>query len=64
MTGNESLAPWKFTKPLAEESVNGRIEHGFNDLAFDVLKLGFNRQRSQLYERIERRCEFYDRRRV
>ncbi len=32
-------------------------QHGFNDLAFDVLKLGFNRQRSQLYERIERRCD-------
>jgi tRNA dimethylallyltransferase len=32
-------------------------QHGFNDLAFDVLKLGLNRQRSQLYERIERRCD-------
>jgi tRNA dimethylallyltransferase len=32
-------------------------QHGFNDLLFDVLKLGFNRQRSQLYERIERRCD-------
>jgi tRNA dimethylallyltransferase len=30
---------------------------GFNDLAFDVLKLGLNRQRGQLYARIERRCD-------
>jgi tRNA dimethylallyltransferase len=33
-------------------------EHGFNDFLFDVLKLGLHRQRSELYERIDRRCEF------
>jgi tRNA dimethylallyltransferase len=31
--------------------------HGFNDLLFDVLKIGLQRQRSELYERIDRRCE-------
>jgi tRNA dimethylallyltransferase len=31
--------------------------HRFNDLAFDVLKLGVNRQRGDLYQRIERRCD-------
>ena len=33
-------------------------EHGFNDLLFDVLKIGLDRQRSDLYDRIDRRCEF------
>ena len=33
-------------------------EHGFNDLLFDVLKVGLERQRTELYDRIERRCEF------
>ena len=32
--------------------------HGFNDLLFDVLKVGLERQRSELYDRIDRRCEF------
>jgi tRNA dimethylallyltransferase len=32
-------------------------EHGFNDFLFDVLKIGLHRQRSELYERIDRRCE-------
>jgi tRNA dimethylallyltransferase len=33
-------------------------EHGFNDLLFDVLKVGLERQRTELYDRIDRRCEF------
>lgn len=33
-------------------------EHGFNDLLFDVLKIGLDRQRTELYERIDRRCEY------
>ena len=33
-------------------------EHGFNDLLFEVLKVGLERQRSELYDRIDRRCEF------
>jgi len=33
-------------------------EHDFSDLLFDVLKLGLHRKRSELYERIDRRCEF------
>jgi tRNA dimethylallyltransferase len=33
-------------------------EHRFNDLLFDVLKIGLNRPRSDLYDRIDRRCEF------
>ena len=33
-------------------------EHGFNDLLFDVLKIGLDRQRGDLYDRIDRRCEF------
>jgi tRNA dimethylallyltransferase len=33
-------------------------EHGFSDLLFDVLKVGLERQRTELYDRIDRRCEF------
>jgi tRNA dimethylallyltransferase len=33
-------------------------EHGFNDLLFDVLKIGLDRQRTELYERIDRRCDY------
>jgi tRNA dimethylallyltransferase len=33
-------------------------EHAFNDLLFDVLKIGLDRQRTELYDRIDRRCEF------
>ncbi len=33
-------------------------EHGFNESLFDVLKIGLDRQRIQLYDRIDRRCEF------
>jgi tRNA dimethylallyltransferase len=33
-------------------------EHGFNDVLFDVLKVGLERQRSELYDRIDRRCAF------
>jgi tRNA dimethylallyltransferase len=33
-------------------------QHGFNDLAFDVLKLGLNRQRAELYDLIDRRCDY------
>jgi tRNA dimethylallyltransferase len=32
-------------------------QHAFSDLAFEVLKLGLIRQRTELYERIERRCD-------
>ncbi len=32
-------------------------EHGFNDSLFDVLKIGLDRPRSLLYDRIDRRCE-------
>lgn len=33
-------------------------EHGFNDLLFDALKIGLDRQRTELYERIDRRCDY------
>ena len=33
-------------------------EHGFNDSLFDVLKIGLDRQRIELYDRIDRRCDF------
>ena len=33
-------------------------EHGFNDSLFDVLKIGLDRPRSLLYDRIDRRCDF------
>jgi tRNA dimethylallyltransferase len=32
-------------------------QHAFNDLAFNVLKLGLHRQRAELYQRIEQRCD-------
>ena len=32
-------------------------EHRLNDLLFDVLKIGLDRRRSELYDRIDRRCE-------
>ena len=33
-------------------------EHGFNDLLFDVFKIGLDLRRTELYDRIDRRCEY------
>jgi tRNA dimethylallyltransferase len=40
-------------KPLSE----WQKEHAFHERPFDVLKIGLNRQRGELYERINRRAE-------
>ena len=32
-------------------------QHGFNELLFDLLKIGLHRQRTELYGRIDRRCD-------
>jgi len=53
----------RITRALEVYHATGRTisewqnQHGFNDLVFDVLKIGLNRQRSELYERIDRRCD-------
>jgi tRNA dimethylallyltransferase len=53
----------RITRALEVYQATGRTisewqdQHGFNDLLFDVLKIGLNRQRTELYERIERRCD-------
>ena len=40
-------------KPLSQ----WQREHGFGDQPFDVLAVGLERPRPELYERIDRRCE-------
>ena len=53
----------RITRALEVYQATGRTisewqnQHGFNDLLFDVLKIGLNRQRTELYERIDRRCD-------
>jgi tRNA dimethylallyltransferase len=53
----------RITRALEVYDATGRkitewqSEHRFNDLLFDVLKIGLDRQRSELYDRIDRRCE-------
>ncbi len=54
----------RITRALEVYHATGRkisewqTEHAFNDLLFDVLKIGLDRPRSELYDRIDRRCEF------
>jgi tRNA dimethylallyltransferase len=40
-------------KPLSQ----WQKEHGFGDEPYDVLKIGLNRERAELYDRINRRCQ-------
>jgi tRNA dimethylallyltransferase len=53
----------RITRALEVYDATGRkitewqSEHRFNDLLFDVLQIGLDRQRSELYDRIDRRCE-------
>lgn len=54
----------RITRALEVYHVTGRPisewqnQHAFNDLEFDVLKIGLNRQRPELYHRIEQRCDY------
>ena len=53
----------RITRALEVYQATGRTisewqnQHGFNDLLFTVLKIGLDRQRAELYERIDRRCD-------
>ena len=53
----------RITRALEVYKATGRkisdwqSEHGFNDSLFEVLKIGLDRRRSELYDRIDRRCE-------
>ena len=58
------LHDWqRITRALEVYQATGRTisewqnQHGFNDLLFTVLKIGLDRQRAELYERIDRRCD-------
>ena len=57
----------RITRALEVYDATGRritewqSEHRFNDLLFDVFQIGLDRQRSELYDRIDRRCELDDR---
>jgi tRNA dimethylallyltransferase len=53
----------RITRALEVYQATGRkisawqSEHGFNDLLFDVFKIGLDLQRTELYDRIDRRCD-------
>ncbi|MPZ76928.1 MAG: tRNA (adenosine(37)-N6)-dimethylallyltransferase MiaA [Deltaproteobacteria bacterium] len=53
----------RITRALEVYQLSGRKisewqkEHGFREGAFDVLKIGLNRPRPELYDLIDRRCE-------
>ncbi|MEX0801795.1 MAG: tRNA (adenosine(37)-N6)-dimethylallyltransferase MiaA [Candidatus Binatia bacterium] len=53
----------RITRALEVYQLSGRKisewqkEHAFREGAFDVLKIGFNRPRRELYDLIDRRCE-------